>query len=171
MASRAEEAKRGDLYEEDFAAWVERQVGALRALAASGAAPPDLDLPRLIEEVEELRRTEQRAVESHVVNIIVHLLKLEHSPAGDPRRVWAGTVDLQRSELANVLTRNLETHLEKRWQARYPIARGLAAPGLARDGVRLDDLPERCPYTLDQIKDPDWWPRNRHGLDPSGGHP
>ncbi|MCC2665804.1 MAG: hypothetical protein K0S35_3726, partial [Geminicoccaceae bacterium] len=27
------------------------------------------------------------------------------------------------------------------------------------------ELPTGCPYTLDQILDPDWLPKNRHGLD------
>ena len=26
-------------------------------------------------------------------------------------------------------------------------------------------LPEECPYTLEQLRNPDWWSENRHGLD------
>jgi uncharacterized protein (DUF885 family) len=164
--------KQPDLYDEDFAAWVEQQVGALRALAASGVVPPELDLPNLIEEVEDLRKTEQRTVESHVVNIVAHLLKLEYSPAADPRRGWRATVNTQRDDLAEVLTPTLSRYLDARWQAKYPSARRRAARELEQDGIGPRDLPERCPYTLDQIRDPDWWPPNRHGLDPSeGGHP
>ena len=158
-------ARPADLYEEDFAAWVQQQVAALRALAASGTAPPGLDLRRLIEEVEYLAKNEQQTVESHVVNIIAHLLKLEHSPAADPRRGWEDTVDTQRSELADHLTPTLDRHLRAHWMKKYPRARQLAARGLKRDGIDPRELPEACPYTLEQIKDPDWWPRNRHGLD------
>ncbi len=164
MATRTP-TRAADLYEDDFQAWVQQQVAALRALAASGKAPPDLDLPHLIEEVEELRKTEQRTVESHVINIIAHLLKLEYSPAVEPRRGWRETVDTQRDDLADALTPSLSRYLDARWHAKYPSARRRAARGLAQDGIDLRDLPERCPYTLDQVKDPDWWPRNRHGLD------
>jgi hypothetical protein len=32
------------------------------------------------------------------------------------------------------------------------------------DRVPADGLPAECPYSLDQILDPDWLPQNVHGL-------
>ena len=53
-------------------------------------------------------------------------------------------------------------------------ARGLAAlyTGLRRpvlrhlekDRVESQSLPPACPYTLEQILDPDWYPDNVHGI-------
>jgi hypothetical protein len=37
-------------------------------------------------------------------------------------------------------------------------ARRLAAEDLTTDGVSAEALPADCPYTLDQIRDPDWFP-------------
>jgi hypothetical protein len=171
MASRAE-AKRGDLYEEDFAAWVERQVGALRALAASGAAPPDLDLAHLIEEVEDLGKNIRDEVESRVTVALAHLLKLEFSPAAEPRRGWRATVINQRTHLARRLTATLRRHVRDRFDDLYRDARIDAADDLEVDGMSLDHLPAEPPYTLEQVTQRGWWPRNRHGLDSSeGGRP
>ena len=153
-----------DLHEEDFDAWVQEQVKALRKLAASGAAPADLDLPNLIEEVEELTRSEHRALESRVIVALRHLLKLEFSPAAWPRAGWRGTVITQRTHLSRRLSPNLQRHLRDQFDELYRSARIDAAKELKPDGIALDDLPAESPYTLDQVIEPDWWPRNRHGL-------
>ena len=156
--------RRPDLYVEDFPAWVEQQVGALRTLAASGVAvPPDLDLPNLIEEVEDLRKTEQRTVESRVTIALAHLLKLEFSPTAEPRRGWRTTMIDQRTHLAQHLTANLRRHVRGRFDELYRRARGSAAEDLQLDGMTLDQLPVESPYTLEQVTQQGWWPRNRHG--------
>ncbi len=138
-----------DLYEEDFAAWVQTQADALRALAASGAAPPGLDLPRLIEEVGELGTSERRAIESHIIIAIAYLLKLEYSPASEPRRGWADTVRNERVMVDWRLSATLTNHLHDVWDDLYPAARDLAADGLQQDGVAAEVLPESCPYSFE----------------------
>jgi hypothetical protein len=34
---------------------------------------------------------------------------------------------------------------------------------LEKDHVPAHALPATCPYTLDQVLDPDWYPDRRHG--------
>jgi Domain of unknown function DUF29 len=75
-----------DLYEQDFYAWSRRQAELLRLKRFT-----DLDLAHLIEEVEDLGETVYRSVRSRVRTIIEHLLKLEHSPASEPKRAWRET--------------------------------------------------------------------------------
>ena len=68
-------------YDADFLVWSEQQAQALRELAKNRALLPNaLDLEHLIEEVEDLGRSEFNAVESQILNIMVHLIKM----AGDP---------------------------------------------------------------------------------------
>ena len=87
-------AARG-LYDEDFPLWAERQA------ALCGARRFDeLDLEDLIEEVEHLSRRERDTVESYLETVLEHLLKLELSNAGRPRRGWLVTRDKQRAKLA-----------------------------------------------------------------------
>ncbi len=71
------------LYEQDFYAWSKAQADLLRAKRYS-----DLDLEHLIEEVDDLGESLYRSARSRIRTIIEHLLKLEHSPAQDPRAGW-----------------------------------------------------------------------------------
>jgi hypothetical protein len=143
----------GDLYEKDFPLWAERQAALLRAKRFD-----ELDLENLIEEVEDLSRRERDTVESHVETIVEHLLKLELSSATRPRRGWLVTVDKQRAKLARRLTTTLRNHLEAELPALYTGLRRPVARQLEKNGVSTDTLPAACPYTLDQILDPDWLP-------------
>ena len=148
------------LYEQDFALWAERQAALLRAGRFDA-----LDLENLIEEVEDLSRQERRSVESYVETIVEHLLKLALSPSERPRRGWLVTVDKQRTKLARQLTATLRHHLQAELPALYTGLRRPVARQLAKDGVPPDALSSQCPYTLDQILDPDWYPDNLHGIE------
>jgi hypothetical protein len=114
--------------------------------------------------VEDLGRRERDMVESHVETILEHLLKLELSYAARPRRGWLVTVDKQRARLARKLTTTLRNHLETELPAVYAGLRRPIARQLEKDGAPPDALPAACPYTLDQILDPDWYPDSPHGL-------
>ncbi len=91
-----------DLYEQDFITWTEQQARLLRRAAAAGSNL-GLDWGNLIEEVESLGRSERRALASQVQRLLVHMLKLEHSPARDPRPGWMETVADARSAVAGLL--------------------------------------------------------------------
>ena len=80
MATRIE-TKPKDLYEEDFYVWTEVQAELLRQRQFGS-----LDLANLVEEVEGLGDAKKSAVLSNATVIIEHLLKLQFSPAHDPRR-------------------------------------------------------------------------------------
>jgi Domain of unknown function DUF29 len=152
-----------DLYEADFPLWAERQAALLRARRFD-----ELDLGNLIEEVEDLSRRERETVESHAETILEHLLKLAYSPAMRPRRGGLVTIDKQRARLARKLTTTLRNHLEAELPALYAGLRRPLARQLEKDHVPADALPSVCPYALDQILDPDWYPENVHGIeDPS----
>ena len=148
------------LRREDFPLWAERQAALLRA-----GRFDELDLENLIEEVEDLSRRERETVESHVETIMEHLLKLELSNAARPRRGWLVTVDKQRARLAHKLTTTLRNHLESELPALYGGVRRPVARQLEKDRVPADPLPAACPYKLDQILDPDWYPENVHGIE------
>jgi hypothetical protein len=149
------------LYEEDFPLWAERQAALLRARRFD-----QLDLENLIEEVEDLSRRERDTVESHGETILEHLLKLELSSATRPRRGWLVTVDRLRAKLARKLTTTLRNHLEAELPALYAGLRRPVARQLEKNGVSPDTLPVACPYTLDQILDPDWLPAGVPGTLP-----
>jgi hypothetical protein len=138
-------------YDTDFYAWTQAQVAALRA--KDWAA---LDLDHLAEEVEDLRKTERKAVRSQLRRLTSHLLKWAYQPA---RRSdsWQATIDDARRLVADwledspSLTRELPALAE--WA--YPRARREAAKDT---GLSLATFPEACPWALAQVLDEDFLP-------------
>lgn len=143
-----------DLYEQDFYAWSRQQAELLRLERFS-----DLDLAHLIEEVEDLGESVYRSVRSRVRTIIEHLLKLEHSPAVEPKRGWRETVRTQRADLDEDLSAALRPRIEAGLPRFYAKARRDAAAALHDYGepAAADTLPQACPYSLDRIVS-DWLP-------------
>jgi hypothetical protein len=70
-----------ELYEADFYVWALAQADLLRTRRFDA-----LDLNNLIEEVEGLADVKRSAVLNNARVIMEHLLKLQHSPATDPRK-------------------------------------------------------------------------------------
>jgi hypothetical protein len=90
------------LYDEDFLLWSKEQARALRA-AARGGANRALDCKHIAEEIEDLGTSQRSALASQIRRIIQHLLKLEFSPASDPRRGWAESIGDARAEIEDLL--------------------------------------------------------------------
>ena len=153
MATRAR-TRSSELYERDFYAWTREQATLLRA-----GRYDELDLEHLSEEVEDLGGSLYRSVRSRMRTIIEHLLKLEHSPAAEPRSLWRDTIQAQRADLEDDLTASLRRRLQSELPKHYLRACAAAARSLRRYGetAAADALPETCPYTLDQIVG-DWLP-------------
>jgi hypothetical protein len=153
MATRVR-TRTTDLYEQDFYAWAREQATLLRA-----GRFEELDLAHLTQEVDDLGEALYRSVRSRIRTIIEHLLKLQHSPAAEPRGLWLDTVHTQRADLQDDLTASLRRRFRSELPKQYVRARAAAARSLRRYGetAAADALPETCPYTLDQIAG-DWLP-------------
>jgi uncharacterized protein DUF29 len=143
-----------DAYDQDFYVWALNQAELLRARRFEA-----LDLAHLIEEVEGLADVKRSAVLNNARVVMEHLLKLEHSPAQDPRRGWRASVVEHRARLEVELTPRLRQILDDERPRIYDIARRAAEIALRDYGEQTaaDALPASCPYTLDQITG-DWLP-------------
>jgi Domain of unknown function DUF29 len=153
------------LHDEDFYAWTREQADALRRLAAERWNGP-LDLEHLAEEVEDLGSGQLSTVRSQIERVLEHLLKLEHSPAPDPRRGWLVSVLNARGHARDHMTSAIRNEVEPALEAAYARARRRALISLTEHG-ELDLaalLPKTCPYTFDQVLDDTWLPVNQHGL-------
>ncbi len=146
--------KKNQLYRKDFYVWALDQADRLRARRFDA-----LDLDNLIEEVEGLADVKRSAVLNNARVIMEHLLKLEHSPATDPRMGWRASVVEHRARLEVELTPRLRQILDDERPRIYGIARRAAEVALRDHGepAAADALPAICPYTLDQITG-DWLP-------------
>lgn len=141
-----------DLYEEDFYVWTVVQADLLRARRFEA-----LDLENLIEEVEGLGDAKKSAVLSNATVIVEHLLKLQYSPAQDPRAGWIDPVLEHRNRLEYDLTPRLRQILEDELPRAYAIAPRTAERRLRVHGEDSAAAVLPCPYTADQIT-ADWWP-------------
>jgi len=160
MATRPER-----LYDEDFYAWTRDQAAALRRLADERWNGP-LDLLHLAEEVEDLGMQARNAVRSQLERVIEHLLKLEHSPAVEPRSSWMNSVDDARARIEDAITPAIRSDAKAMLPRLFARARRRTERDLRRHGEQdaADALPADCPYALDDLLADEWWPKNRHGL-------
>jgi hypothetical protein len=147
----------GPRYDDDYYAWTQYQAEVLRTMRRSDNR---LDREHLAEEVEDLGKSERDAVRSQIRRIIEHLLKLEYSPADDPRFDWIASIVDTRQSLADKITSTLRRDAEASLSSLYADGRELAELGLRRYGenAAAARLPTTCPYTLEQIRERGWYP-------------
>ena len=147
----------GPNHDDDFYAWTQYQAEVLRTLRTRDNR---FDREHLAEEVEDLGNSERDAVRSQVRRILIHFLKLAHSPAGDPRFGWMGSIVDARAQLDDKLSRTLRRDIDETLARLYAAARKQAALELQEHGERdaAASLPIECPYTVDQILAEDWYP-------------
>jgi hypothetical protein len=142
----------GPRYDDDFYAWTQYQAEVLRTMRRTDNR---LDRDNLAEEVEDLGKSERNAVRSQIVRILEHLLKLEYSPAGDPRFDWIASIIEARQALADRISATLRRDAETALPVLYSRARQLATVRLR--GFGENDAAAR-PYSLDQICTESWYP-------------
>jgi hypothetical protein len=151
------------LYDRDFVLWTEAQAEALRALESQRPNAP-VDWANLIDEVLDMGRNWLHGYESHVVLVVLDLLKLEHSPVLPPRNHWRAEVADHRGRAARLVRKAPSLRRRLDLEEAFAEARRTAVEMLRDDGVPASAIPETCPYDLDtQILAPDWFPANRHG--------
>jgi hypothetical protein len=155
------------LYEEDFVRWTEQQSRALRDAAQIGTNLP-LDWENLAEEIESLGASQRRELRSRIAVILEHLLKLEHSPANDPRRGWMETITRQRSEIELFLndSPSLRGDVGRMITEESPRVARLTTRVLRLHGEALSNLAVPS-YTEGQVLG-DWFPSGDTPL-PAGG--
>ena len=150
-AAPAEAKESAADYEHDYHAWLTRQAALLAEQRFA-----ELDLDNLIDEIQALARSEKREVENRLNVLLVHLLKWAHQPA-QRSGGWASTIIEQRARLLKRLQESpsLRGYPGEVLDEEYAIAREKAA---AETGLRAATFPKSCPYTIDQVLDPDFLP-------------
>jgi hypothetical protein len=145
------------LYEQDFVRWTEEQSSALRDAARLGTNLP-LDWENLAEEVESLGRSQRHELRSRIAVILEHLLKLERSPAADPRRGWMESIARERSEIELVLndSPSLKGDVARMIAQESPRVARLTSRVLRLHGEEVGNIAPPT-YTEEQVLG-DWYP-------------
>ena len=139
------------LYDSDFQVWANQQASLLRAGKLSAA-----DIENIAEEIESLAKGEKRELVSRLTILLLHLLKWQFQP-GFRGNSWRYTIKVQRRDLARHLADNpsLSAQLTSVLADAY-VSAVLSAAG--ETGLPEATFPDLCPWSHQQIADPDFWP-------------
>jgi hypothetical protein len=140
-----------DLYETDYSRWLFESARLLREGRFAEA-----DIANIVEELEDMGRSEYRAVASHLGVLLAHLLKWEHQPQ-QRSNSWRGSIFNARRAIAKRLTESpsLRGRLAEALADEYEDARYNAAN---ETGLPDSAFPLACPYNVEQALDPGFWP-------------
>jgi hypothetical protein len=82
------------LYDRDYLLWTEDIVNKLQARDLDG-----LDFENLIEEIEDLGRSQKHKLRSHLTTLVEHLLKRCYVPMANEFNGWERTIREQRRQI------------------------------------------------------------------------
>jgi hypothetical protein len=101
-------------------------------------------------------RRQRRACLSRLIVLLLHLLKWHYQPE---RRTpsWRYTIEDQRRQLTRLMrtTPSLGPQMSALLTASYPEARTRVSE---ETRLPVTTFPERCPWTIEQILDRNFWP-------------
>ena len=140
-----------DAYSTDMNSWIQQTIHLLRAERWN-----EIDVAHLIEEVEDLGKSERRGITSQLTRLLLHLLKWQYQPQ---RRSdsWLDSITDARTqiELAIEDSPSLKYHPATQLVDCYDRARRQAA-----QQTNLDSsiFPIACQYDLELVLAENWLP-------------
>jgi hypothetical protein len=139
------------LYDHDYFAWTVEQGRLLRGLRPTG-----LDWENVAEEIESLGRSDKRSIENNLNVVVLHLLKWRYQ-AEKRKGDWKSSLIEHRKRLNRLVAESPSLrHYPAEVLAReYTVARLRAS---AETGLPESAFPEECPFTIEQVLAPDFWP-------------
>ena len=143
------------LYTQDFYAWTQEQAARLEARQFDA-----LDIVNLVDEVISLGASERRALGSHLIILVLHLLKWRYQPDSRlTRHSWSDSIRNARMQIDLLVetSPSLRPLLPGILTRYYPKARRLAAD---ETHLALATFPEACPWSIDRLLDYDFFPES-----------
>ena len=139
------------LYDTDLNLWVEAQLLALEKQRFQ-----DLDLPNLIEEIEDLAKRDKKALRSHLKVLLLHLLKWQFQ-SEKRSNSWKTSIANARIEIEDILldSPSLKNYLPTVVDRVYVNARQLAS---TETGLTISAFPESFPFPSDKLLDVSFLP-------------
>jgi hypothetical protein len=146
-------------YDSDIAAWSEQQARLLRRIAAGEAVNDRIDWSNIIDEVETVGRSERSALRSHIGTVLEHLMKLQASPASEPRNGWKDSINRARRDIDRVLkdSPSLRRFVADMIADETPATARLVGQSLALFGEQPRVDTGRLTFTEDQVLG-EWFP-------------
>lgn len=139
------------LYEQDYYNWLEKTAKLLR-----DGKLAELDRLNLAEEIEDMGRSEKRAVESNLEIVLRHLLKYKYQPERRSNS-WRFTILEHRDRLEKSFrdSPSLRPYFASIFIDCYKSACKKVA---VETGLSLDTFPAPSPFTPQETLNPDFLP-------------
>ena len=140
-----------DTYEQDLYVWGQEHINLLKQGRLN-----EIDIEHLIEEIEDMGRSQQHAIYNHQVNLIMHLLKWDYQN-NIQSHSWKTSILNARVCISRLIknTPSLQSIPLKNLNDAYEDARELASN---ETGLDIKNFPKLCPYTIEEIFDKNWLP-------------
>jgi hypothetical protein len=142
-----------ETYLADFSRWISQTAQLLREQRWH-----EIDLPHLIEEIEDLGKSERRGIASQLTRLLLHLLKWQYQPQ---RRSdsWLDSITDARTQIELALedSPSLRNYPSEQLEESYQRARRQAAK---QTSIDISVFPDECPYSLELVLAEDWLPEN-----------
>lgn len=138
-----------EFYDVDVFEWSQQQAALLRRRAAGEVVnEAELDWPNIAEEIESVGKEQLHAVESLLVQALVHMLKAEAWPMSREVPGWQAEARGFRGDAAARFTPSMRQRIDMDkiyWRALRRM------PALIDDQPPLVMPPQTCPVTLDEL--------------------
>jgi len=136
-------------YDSDYNKWIEYTAQQLRERRFN-----DIDWDNLIEEIEDMGKSQKRALENLLTHLLEHLLKLSYWESEKDRsgNYWAAEIVNFRYQINKRIkeSHSLKPALESMYAEIFPIA--------IKSVSKLFSLPSDAHISLTQALDDDWFP-------------
>lgn len=138
-------------YTADFSLWIQQTAQLLRERCWH-----EIDLEHLIEEIEDLGKSERRGIASQLTRLLLYLLKWQYQPQHRSDS-WLDSITDARTqiELAIEDSPSLKSYPVEQLEQSYQRARRQAAK---QTKMPLAVFPEECPYPFELVVHEDWLP-------------
>lgn len=141
---------RPSLYDDDIVTWAEEQAAALRALAARSDLSNAVDWENVAEEIESVGRSQIRAVERLLIQMLAHLVKRVSAPDAPPNLHWRREISAFQLAAKARYERSMRQRIDRSRVWRVGIELAAADLELYGDTV-LPNLPAEGPLTPEDL--------------------
>jgi len=132
-------------YETDFYSWIHEQVSLIEHRDFE-----KMDLINLIEELNSLGNSQESSLESYLIVLMLHMLKVRYQPEKNYGRSWHLSIKNSKYKANRVLKKNpgLKGKIHEIFEAAYISARLEAAK---ETDLEEEIFPEECPWSIEEV--------------------
>ncbi|MCL1472691.1 DUF29 domain-containing protein [Argonema antarcticum] len=142
---------RQTLYEKDYLQWIQTTLEKIRS-----GDYVNVDWENLIEEIEDMGRSERKSLKSNLIVVFLHLLKWQFQPEMRSGS-WEGSIIEHRRRIRESIddSPSLQNYLESIFPECYLQA---VKQAKAETRLPLETFPQLCPYDLEQVVSDEFLP-------------